>query len=208
MNFADKNGQITTNSKDDVLHPGSRILFRYWERLRAERDCPNRIEFKLNDVKDVIPNLFIWTRDIANNGFRYHLSGTAVDRLNCMTMTGKDVFIGWDNFERDAMLRVFHAAYSKQQPALVRMRLFTGLNEIIGAELVALPFRSQKSREIELLGGMFPFTELDRLAIDRIAYRQLVTARTIWTEHVAEHAPEQPLGMKSPFRVIQGGLTH
>jgi hypothetical protein len=207
MTIADQNSQKTAKTNEDVLHPGSRTLFRYWESLRAERPCPQRGEFRLIDVKEVIPNLFIWTKDVASSSFRYQLSGTAIDRLNCMTMTGRDVFGGWDNFERDAMMRVFQAAHEKLQPALVRMRLFTGLNEIIGAELLALPFRKQNSHEIELLGGLFAFTDLDRVALDRIAYRQLVTARTVWTEHEVVPVAELPHTLKMPFRVIQGGLS-
>jgi hypothetical protein len=207
MNIADLNSQIASTSNEDVLHPGSRTLFRYWESLRAERACPERSEFKLADVKDVIPYLFIWAKDTARDGFRYQLSGTAVDHLSCQTMTGRDVLIGWDSFERDAMMRVFRTAHEDVQPALVRMRLFTGLNEIIGAELIALPFQRPQSREIELIGGMFPFTDLGRTVIDRISHRQLVTARTIWTEHVPTTSSEPPAVVNTPFRVIQGGRT-
>ncbi len=81
MNFADTHLTDTDDVNMQVLHPGSRTLFRYWETLRAERPCPTRDEFKLTEVRNVVPNLFIADRDYAVNTFRYRLTGTGIDRL-------------------------------------------------------------------------------------------------------------------------------
>ncbi len=197
-----------------VLHPGSRALFRYWETLRAERACPSRSDLVLKDIAKLVPNLFIWEKDHIRDTFVYKLSGTAVDYLNCRTMTGADVLTGWDNFEREVMMRVFRVAHEKLHPGLVRMRLFTNYKEAVGAEMLLLPITSRDGRSIEILGGTFCFTDFDRLALNQIVSRQLVTSRVIWTEHQNDNLPSDILHpypapavppQQSPLRVIQGG---
>jgi hypothetical protein len=214
--IADTLTNTTDNISQQVLHPGSRALFRYWETLRAERACPQRSDLQLKDIPSLVPHLFIWDWDAAKQSFIYRLSGTFVDYLNCKTMTGEDAFAGWDNFERDVMGRVFRVAHEKLHPGLVRMRLFSGFNEAIGAEMLILPMRSDDGRSVQLFGGLFCFTEPVRLALNKIVSRQLVTSRVIWTEHeglypldgAADYAaPETQLAPKLPFRVIRGGRT-
>lgn len=211
MTFADPSSLIAESIQQQVLHPGSRALFRYWETLRAERGCPDREQINLREIKDILPSLFILDRDTAADSFRYRLSGTMIDRLGGMNMTGCDILVGWDMFERDVILRALRVAHEKLQPAIVRMRLFTDLNEIVGAEMIALPVKKRSGDDIELVGGLFPFTDLTRIAFEKISHRQLVTTRTIWTEHVSasgDLAPvPKPPKSSTPLRVIQGGRT-
>ena len=216
-----------TLSKDDtlkhqhVLHPGSRKLFRYWEGLRAERKCPERSEFNLHQVRDLIGNLFIWDFDARTGSYRYRLAGTGITSLFRGELTGQDALAGWDNFERKVISQVLNIAQIQLQPGLVRMRLFAEFNQIIGAEALILPIRKSDGAgkgKIQLVGGIFPFTNPDQLAYSRIVDRQLVTSRTIWTEHM-EEAQEDcspgPLQHQSPpepserprLRVIVGGLA-
>lgn len=213
---ADNTTRADHDIDQQVLHPGSRTLFRYWEMLRAERACPPRSDIVLKDIAKLVPNLFIWDRDHSRDTFIYKLSGTAIDQLNCQTMTGLDVFFGWDSFERDVMMRVFRVAHEKLQPGLVRMRLFTNFNEAVGAEMLVLPVASTRTGEIELFGGVFCFTGLEHLALNQIVSRQLVTSRIIWTEHQNDNLSSgvlQPHPMPTlpkhqmPFRVIQGGRS-
>ncbi len=203
-----------------VLHPGSRKLFRYWESLRAERNCPERSDFDLHQVRDLIGNLFIWEFEPRSGAYRYRLAGTAITCLFKTELTGQDVLAGWDNFERRVISQVLNIAQIQLQPGLVRMRLFGELSQIIGAEALVLPIRKSAGEgqgKIQLIGGVFPFTNPDQLAYSRIIDRQLVTSRTIWTEHMdgshermvqeSEVLAMQPsIGEKPRLRVIAGGL--
>ncbi len=123
-------------------------------------------------------------------------------------LTGEDVFGGWDNFERDVMLRTLRVAHEKLQPALIRMRLFSSLGDVIGAEMLALPVRGKTG--VELMGGLFSFTEVNMVGVGTIKDRQLVTARIIWTEALF-NSPEivetASTRTNIPLRVIQGGRT-
>jgi hypothetical protein len=197
-----------------VLHPGSRKLFRYWESLRAERKCPDRDEFNLQNVRDLVANLFILEFSARNGAYRYRLAGTGINSLFKSEMTGKDVLDGWDAFERRVIGRVLNAAQIQLQPALVRMRLIAEHSQLVGAEMLALPIRTastpKEQSRIQLIGGMFPFTDPSDLAYAKVIDRQLITSRTIWTEHMIEETdavpPFQREAVKRPLlRVIRGG---
>jgi hypothetical protein len=207
-----KDGDNSVN--EQVLHPGSRALFRYWETLRAERACPTRSDIVLKDISKIVPNLFIWERDASADTFFYRLSGTAVDQLNCRTMTNLDVFTGWDSFERDVMMRVIRVAHEKLHPGIIRTRLFTNFNDAVGAETVILPILGNDGKTVQLFGGTFCFADFDKIACNYIISRQLVTARVIWTEHQNDNIPSglmqphvMPTSRPAGLRVIQGGRS-
>jgi hypothetical protein len=211
MNIADLHSENTNSLQQQVLHPGSRKLFSYWEALRAERNCPTRPELNLHQIKDLIPNLFVWEMQ-QGGSYVYRLAGTGITNMFRMSLTGTDALAGWDPFERSVMSKAFAITQERLQPTLVRMRLFAEYNQIIGAELLALPFSVPGRAQVQLVGGIFPFTNPEELAYSKIVDRQLVTSRTIWTEHLEATAvlADEPVPVSArhaPFRVIQGGRS-
>jgi hypothetical protein len=206
MITADPATIASQTADQQVLHPGSRMLFRHWEALRAEKAFPSRRQIHLGDVKSLIPQLFILEPDRNASTFRFRLSGTGIDHLWGTTLTGTSILDGWDSFERDVIYRTLRVAHENYQPALIRLRLFTELGDIVGGELLALPVERNDRRGIELFGGLFPFTDVSRMAVGRVTSRQLVTTRTIWTEHL-ETSESAPMTSRQPFRVIDGGLS-
>jgi hypothetical protein len=209
--------QLPTNSDQDtqMLHPGSRQLFRYWETLRAEKAYPRREDVDFAAIKAVLPDLVIIERDHLRKSFRYRLAGSRVCALFGANLTGSDVFSGWDHFETDVIRRHLEIALTRFQPAVVRMRLTTDREQQLAAELVVLPVQMQNSTRVQLIGGMFPFRPATGLGHINIAGRELVSARVIWTEHqgivpvAAESVPQRPLDrpVSRNFRLIDGGLT-
>jgi hypothetical protein len=205
--------QDNTTVSQQVLHPGSRRLFRYWESIRAERKCPDRADFNLKDVRDILSNLFILDFNSRTGGYTYRLSGSGITNIFKSEMTDKDALDGWDAFEKRIIGRVLNVAQIQLQPALVRMRFIAEHSQLIGAEMLALPIRSAASNgsRIQLIGGLFPFTNPDEFAYSRVIDRQLVTSRTIWTEHMSADTESVPFLTKSDpserpqLRVIAGG---
>jgi hypothetical protein len=179
-----------------ILHPGSRNLFRQWEMLRAERACPTREDFDFGQIKTIMPDMVIIDRDYLRNSFKFRLAGTRVCLLFNQNITGGNVLAGWDGFESDVISRHLLTVINQQQPAVVRMRLTTDRGQVIAAELVALPVQMRDSHRIQIIGGVFPFRAAQSLGHAGVTQRELVSARVIWTEHQAplERAvPEQGL---------------
>lgn len=204
------------NDQDtQMLHPGSRQLFRYWETLRAEKAYPRREDVDFAAIKAVMPDLVVIERDYLRNSFRYRLAGSRVCSLFDQNLTGKDVFTNWDHFETDVIRRHLEIALTRFQPAVIRMRLTTDREQQLAAELVVLPVQMQNSNRVQLIGGMFPFRPAAGLGHVAIKARELVSARVIWTEHqgalpvqlevVFPMVGERPVSRS--FRLIDGGLT-
>jgi hypothetical protein len=194
-----------------ILHPGSRALFRYWEKIRAERAAPNRDDLDLTQIRYLVPNLVMLERDNIRLSYKWRLAGTRTCELYRRELTGTDALMGWDKFESQAIKRLFDGVVTSLQPCLIRFRLNTTLNQTIGAELIGLPLQARKDVRIHILGGIFPFREIDNLGYDGIASLELSGARTIWTEHLPGDRlvaglrdPQDPAEF-APFQIIQGG---
>lgn len=186
---------------NQILHPGSRKLFRHWESLRAERPCPNREELDLADISDIVPDMVIFERDHIRGSFRYRLAGTRPCQLFNENLTGKDVLGLWDTFERDVIYRHLLQSTVNFQPTLVRMRFTTDMGQDVAAELVALPFRMRGSERVQLLGGFFTFRPVHNLGHSRITKRELLAIRSIWTEFQENRSAQA----ERRFTVIAGG---
>jgi hypothetical protein len=203
------------DQETQMLHPGSRQLFRYWETLRAEKAYPRREDIDFAAIKSVMADLVVIERDFLRNSFRYRLAGSRVCELFDTNLTSTDVFAGWGSFETDVMRRHLEIALTEFQPVVIRMRLTSERNQQMAAELVVLPVQVQNSNRIQLIGGLFPFRPTAGWVHTAIVTRELVSARVIWTEHQGiipqklDVAP-QPAdlrGQERKFRLIDGGLT-
>ena len=196
----------------DILHPGSRALFRHWETIRAERAAPDHDDLDLTQVKAIVPDLFLLERDHLRDGFRYRLAGTRICQLFHHELTRSDVLAGWDQFERDTLRRLLATTVSSMQPCVLRLRLHSNLDHVIGVEMLCLPMVARDKSRIHILGGLFPFRDINGLGYERITLRELTGARTIWTEHAAGNMPltqavAPRLAPPRPFTVITGGRT-
>lgn len=190
-----------------ILHPSSRSLFRFWEAMRAERSAPSRSELDLGKIRTLIPSLFIAEFATTAREFRWRLAGTAICELYCRELTGTDLLKGWDGFETDIISRYLNATMTKRQPSVLRFRLQTDRDQIIGAELMAFPLLAVDGVTTHIFGGLFPFRETWSLGYSAITRFELSAARSVWTENLPAAVPE-PVGVvksKHNFHVISGG---
>jgi hypothetical protein len=193
---------IEVSNIDDgqILHPGCRQLFRYWEMLRAERPCPTREEFDVFSLKSILPDMVVIDRDYLRNSFKYRLAGTRVSALFNQNVTNAAVTNGWDSFESDVISRHLLTVVNQQQPAVIRMRFTTDRAQAVAAELVALPVQMRDSHRVQIIGGLFPFRAAQSMGHAGVTKRELVSARVIWTEHVKEMHRVEPDSAHPPIR--------
>ena len=196
-------------TQSQILHPGSRHLFRYWESLRAERPCPRKDEIVLKNIVEVVPNLAIVERDQAKKGWQFRLAGTKIYDLFGKEMTNNDALQGFDSFERGVVSNCLDISQTRMQPCLVRMRFISEHNVVIAAEMIGLPILDANDGKIQIFGGLFPFHDSQLGNETALVRRELASARMIWTEHDTGDALLGEVGRKAPpqFQVIQGGLS-
>ncbi len=197
----------TSQGQSQILHPGSRALFSFWETMRAEEAAPRRSALDLKKIRDLVPNLIIIEPDPLTDGFRWRLAGTAVCQLYQRELTGTNALLGWDSFETDVVSRFFNSVIHGLQPCLLRFRMFTDLNQLVGAELIGLPAQAGNGGGIHIFGGVFPFRETWSLGHRAITAMELSRARSIWTEHLPGDSLADQAAQRwpRPFQVIRGG---
>jgi hypothetical protein len=192
-----------------ILHPSSRALFRFWEIMRAENAAPSRDSLDLGLIRQLIPYLFIGEYLPQARMYRWRLAGTGICDLYCGELTGKDMLAGWDTFEHDIIARFLSGTVETRQPSVLRFRLTTDRDQVIGAELMALPIVAADGRTIHLFGGLFPFREIWSLGYSSLKHYELSSARHIWTETriPAANPPAAAAPARRNFQVISGGLS-
>jgi hypothetical protein len=205
MQIAENTGNESSGSQ--ILHPGSRKLFCYWEALRAERPCPIREEFSLSDIPGIVPDLVILERDHLRGSFRFRMAGTNVCELFKVNLTGSDVLKGWDSFESDVIHKHLIQSVSNFQPTLFRTRLSTDTHEQIAAEFIGLPIRMRGSERLQIVGGFFSFRPAHAIGHSAIVGRELLAIRSVWTEYQNILAGRPVTATpERRFTVIEGGL--
>ncbi len=188
-----------------ILHPSSRVLFRFWEGARAEQPAPKRDALDLRSIRHLMPHLFIAEADRANRSFRWRLAGTSLCDLYRRELTGTSMLAGFDDFECQVISRFLGATVSRRQPAMLRFRFMTDLGQEIGTELAAFPIVAANDSSIHILGGLFPFREVSTLGYSAIAQQDVVGARLVWTENLPDPVESAALAAKPKLRLINGG---
>jgi len=194
----------------DVLHPGSRKLFCYWERIRGEASAPLRANIDLKEIKRIVSSLALIERMPANPGYSWRLAGTSVCRLWGHELTGRPVLENWPLSERDTMARAFDSVVTLLQPFVAR---FAGRNmrgDEIGMELLALPVYPDARQRPQVLASLMPFREPSWSGEQRLIAFRLSSLRVIWTEPLPGEDTRAllPEGRPQGFlRIINGGLS-
>jgi hypothetical protein len=189
----------------DILHPGSRALFRYWESIRGERAAPARGDIDLKKIREYVPWLYIAETHGPTRGYRWRLAGGRLCEMWRKELTGTAMFAGWESFERDTAKRLFDGVTQALQPCAIRLRLLTSLGHAIGTELIGLPVVARDGT-IHIFGAVMPFRDAASFGYDRISAVEIASARTIWTEPLPGDAIATTRGKPAPlFQVIPGG---
>ena len=110
-----------TATPEEILHPGSRALFRYWEGVRGEMSAPPRDWLDLQKIRMLVPYLFMIERK-PGQGYSWRLAGTRVCELWGKELTGGPAFTQGDRFERDSISRLLDGVVDAHQPFVLRFR--------------------------------------------------------------------------------------
>ncbi len=192
-----------------LLHPGSRILFRHWETVRAERPCPERGDMDLRAISKLMPALAIIQAGETTNSPMFKLAGTAVCDLFQRQMTGADVGLAMERFERRVVDETLLLSLKTLQPCLIRLRFLSVEGTATTAEFLALPVFNRSLGVHQLFSGVFSFAEQINGKSNTLSRIELIATRMIWTEHLTGEQFLSHSGHPAPrpFKVIQGGMS-
>lgn len=187
-----------------MLHPGSRVLFRYWDTLRGDMSAPPRDWLDLKKIHNLLPFVFMIERRLGK-AYVWRLAGTQVCELWGMELTGKLAFTQGERFERETLTRLLDRVVDAHQPFVARFRLDSAKGASMAAEFVGLPLEARNGTSTYVFGVMMPFREVRRQRHDQVTSFELAATRTLRTEPalMARKMPTRiaPQG----FQVINGG---
>jgi hypothetical protein len=201
----------TFPSQDEttILHPSSRMLFRFWETMRGGSPAPRREDLDLKPIRSLVPNLFIGEYAERARMFSWRLAGTAICEIYRRELTCTNMLAGWDAFEANTIKRFLSSTMSSKQPAVLRFRMHTDRDQVIGAEMAAFPLFAADGVTTHVLGGLFPFRETWSMGYTALTGFDLTAARLVWTENLPEPQPAEHPAEKARrgFQLISGGLS-
>lgn len=208
--------EISTHQRtpDEILHPDSRKLFRYWESIRGERSAATRDDIDLKHIKLILPWLAIMERHALKPEYNWRLAGTGICRIWNKDLTGARFMADWDRFERDTVCRLMDNVIASHQPCVARFKADYQNGETLGIEMLSLPVTAANGRATQILAAVVPFRDPYWLGQAELSHLELNSVKMIWTEHgshagrhVPDVVPGGPRGTPAPsFRVIEGGL--
>jgi hypothetical protein len=146
---------------DAILHPASRSLFSYWNRLRGPRTAPHRQEMELRPIAPILPVIGVIERhaspndDVHRRPGRHHwrLVGTGIARLWGNGLTGTEVAADWPDVYRHSLAHALDGVCDRHQSFVARLKGVTAGGEAVGLELFAAPVVANVEANVEASDG-------------------------------------------------------
>lgn len=196
-------------------HTESRMLFAYWNGLRAGRPAPDRAEIEPREIASVLGDTFILERDRTGQIF-YRLAGSRICQIFARDMKGADFLAGLAPDDRRQVARTLSDAHSAQAGLLVSLSGATAEGRTVDLEAVVLPLVHRGRIGARMIGCLSAAEQPYWMGRDQIVRLTLGGARLLWPSwqpaaaSVPAIAPTSApatviLGARPALRVIQGG---
>lgn len=211
-----------------MKHPATRMLFAYWNALRAGRAAPERDEIDPSVIRDILPDTFMLDAAPMQQ-FAFRLAGTRVNALYDAELKGRSFLDLWWTLEQRNIRSILTNVMDGAAPIVAGAEALMPETGETPIELLFLPLRHGGRTHSRLLGFMKPNVTPSWLGFLPLAPLRLRSLRVIDGKDVNERwtlplstSPPQPrrpidrvLGRAAPqpgparphtMRVITGGL--
>jgi hypothetical protein len=191
-----------------ILHPASRSLFSYWNRLRGQRSAPIRQEIELRSIAAILPWVGIIDGHSTPRRHCWRLAGTGIARLWGSGLTGTEVTAGWPDVYGGALVRALDGVCDRRQPFVARLKATSACGKMVGIEIFAAPVEAGGGA-IQSVCTVVPFREPSWLGRIPLVDMELSTILAIWTDPL----PDEMAGVHSrgpgsaQFKLIKGGRS-
>lgn len=212
-----------------MKHPATRMLFAYWNALRAGRAAPERDEIDPGVIRDILPDTFMLDAEPAQN-FVFRLAGTRVNALYDAELKGRSFLELWWTLEQRNIRSILTNVMDGASPIVAGAEALMPETGDTPVELLFLPLRHGGRTHSRLLGFMKPHATppwLGFLPLQPLRLRSLrvIDGRDVqerWTQPLSTMVPQprrpidRVLGRSPPqppapqpfhMRVITGGQS-
>jgi hypothetical protein len=145
-----------------MRHESSRLLFDYWDALRGKRAAPDRSEFEPTELRGILQDMFILSREQSESGVTWHyrLAGTRLSSHAGSDLKGAPFGRWWCEESKSDGLRLADAV---AREALGTVGGVEGLSideSRHGFEILMLPLVHEGRTSGRIVGGFFPSQRL------------------------------------------------
>lgn len=202
-------GKQRVAAPEAILHPASRNLFSYWNRLRGARSAPCRHEIDLRQIVPVLPWVGIMERLGDPRRHCWRLVGTGIARLWGAGLTGRDVAADWPDVYRRALERALDGVCERRQPFVARLKAESADGEVVGIELFAAPVETSDGAAVQTLCTVVPFREpywLGRIPLVKVELSTLTAIGAVpLPDEIKSVRPRSMPSME--LRLVRGGRS-
>ncbi|KZL21249.1 PAS domain protein [Pseudovibrio axinellae] len=164
-----------------MKHGASRILFEYWDEIRAQRPAPERGDIQPSAIKSVLGDTFIL--ELAKQKqFRFRLAGTRLCSLFCRELKGRNFLVGWDDKDQQAVTAMLSAITKDGAAAVISFTGSTDMDQSVDLEVLLLPIRVQGEGCTRILGCMAPLKRPFWLGVQPVTKQKINNLRLIWPD--------------------------
>ncbi|WP_203423188.1 PAS domain-containing protein [Sinorhizobium sp. BG8] len=139
-------------------------IYEYWNRLRGDRELPDRKDIEPADVRGILPDLFI-LEQAGRFAPRFRLAGTRLCANFGRELRGIGFPDLWSAESVNRTARITENVMRCRTPAVMQVSAYGQSASGTEAEVVLLPLSSQGGACDRVLGAFAPIQPIDPLAV-------------------------------------------
>lgn len=160
-----------------MKHEGTVSLFQYWDRLRGEREAPNRTDIEPADIKSILADTFILEQNEQGEAI-YRLAGTRLCAAFGRELKGTVFAQFWADKDRRVLERLVQGAFRLNNVVVVSFLGVSQGGRTNQFELLVLPLDGGQAN-LRALGAISPLEKPFWLGADPIAQCRIESLRII-----------------------------
>lgn len=183
---------------EPMRHKTTQTVFDHFNRIRDGNSAPLRADLHPEELKSVLPDIFILEMDRHGN-FVFRLAGTRICAILGHELRGERFVALWHAPHRHRMKLAAEAVLANQAPMTVKVRSIADEEKDGELEMLLLPLSSRPGTVDRLYGSLVDLTH-PPLLIER--------HRILWADSLNFVVPDAvappPLASRGAFTVVTG----
>jgi len=139
-----------------MRYDASKTLFSYWNRLRGDRNAPERSEIEPSDIRSVLGDTFILEVNNTMRTVSFRLAGTKLCNIHGRELKGYGYLGLWDETDNLKIIRAISRVYMDFTPVVISHTGYASRDRCIEFETLILPLLPTHDGSIRILGISTP----------------------------------------------------
>ncbi|WP_068085469.1 PAS domain-containing protein [Polycladidibacter stylochi] len=166
-----------------MKHGATRLLYTYWDQVRADRQAPYRSDIHPSSIKPVLGDTFII--ELKKNGdYLFRLAGTRICTLYARELKGFNFLNLWNQKDNATVKTVLNAITEETAAAVITFTGKTKYNDSIQIELLLLPLKVKGEGTTRILGSLVPMKRPYWFGCNQIIKQAINSMRIVWPDEI------------------------